>query len=49
VIIACLELILSELALHHAVLPLVLNRVLTKGRFLDLNWPVKLLLTDRFA
>jgi len=22
---------------------------LTEGRFLDLNWPVKLVLTDRFA
>ena len=25
------------------------NAVLAKGRFLDLNWPVKLVLTDRFA
>jgi len=36
---------------HHGV---VLSRHLrhighTKGQFLDLSWPVKLVLTDRFA
>jgi len=39
----------KSILLAACLLSQVLTYLVTQGGFLDLNWPVKLMLTDRFA